>query len=69
MDISDSCSQEIDSQICNHLAFIRICTFTTGDSSVFFSSDSTYLSFYADSFSMCKSNNFFCFFNILGNRV
>ena len=52
MDVADACCQEINSQISDHLAFLRICTFAHSDNAVFFAADGTNFSFDGKSFFM-----------------
>ena len=45
MDVADTCSEEINAEVSDHLALIRISALALADNAVLFTADSTYLSF------------------------
>ena len=65
MDVTDTCCQEINTQICDHFAFLRICALAGTDNAVFFTTDGTNLCFQRHSVFCNDLNQFFCFCNVL----
>ena len=69
MDVTDTCCKEINTKICNHLAFLRICAFTHAYNTVFFTTDGTNFCFQRHSMLSNDLNQFFCFCYVLFDRI
>ena len=52
MNITDTCCKEIYTKICDCFTFVRICTFTCTNNTIFFSTDRTNFCFDRASFCM-----------------
>ena len=69
MDVTNTCCKEVDTKISDHLAFLRICTFTHTYNTVFFTADGTNFCFQGHSVICNDLNQFFCFCYVLFNRI
>ena len=69
MDITNTCCKHVHAQISDHLAFLRIRTFTCTDHAVFFTTNGTNLCFQRHSFFTADFYKFFCLFNIFFDRI
>ena len=69
MDISDTCCQEINTQICDSLALVRIRALASSDHAVFLSADGADLSLKRHIVLMCNLNKLCCLSYILIDRI
>ena len=65
MDVTDTCGQEINAKICNHLALVRICTLTHTNNAVFLATDRANLCLKGHAMLSCDLNKLFCLFYVL----
>ena len=58
VDVTDTCSQEVNAQLSDRLAFLRICQFTGRNDTVFFTADAADLTLDGNSLGVCQSDHF-----------
>ena len=69
MDIANTCSKHIYTEVCNCFAFIWICTLTHANNTIFFTADGTNLCFKGHPLLCTNLDKFLCLGNILINRI
>ena len=65
VDVTDTGCEEVNAEISDHLALVRISTFALTDNTVFFTADSAYLSLDRETKTVSNVNELSCLSNVL----
>ena len=69
MDVADTCCQHINAEVSDHLALVRICALAHTDHAVFLAADGSNLCLEGHSLFTADTDQFFCLFNVLFDRI
>ena len=69
MDVADTCGKHCNAEVCDHLAFVGICTFACAHNAVFFAADSADFCFERDALFACDLNEFLSLLNVFFDGV